>query len=36
MKEAEEDFDQWFYSIEFQGFRACVFNNDFVLELTGK
>ena len=36
MKEAEEDFDQWFYSIEFQGFRTCVFNNDFVLELTGK
>ena len=32
----KEDFNEWFYSRDFQKFRAYVFNNDFVLELTGK
>ena len=36
MKDGEEDFDTWFYSPNFQEFRACVFNNDFILEVTGE
>ena len=36
MKDGEEDFDTWFYSPNFQEFRACVFNNEFILEVTGK
>ena len=35
-KDRKEDFNEWFYSRDFQKFRAYVFNNDFVLELTGK
>ena len=35
-KEGEENFNEWFYSSNFQEFRACVFNNDFVIELVGK
>ena len=35
-KQRRKDFDEWFYSRDFQDFRACVFNNDFMLELTGK
>lgn len=35
-KEGEENFNEWFYSPNFQEFRACVFNNDFVIELVGK
>ena len=36
IEDGEEDFDTWFYSPNFQEFRACVFNNDFILEVTGK
>ena len=35
-KEGKEDFDKWFYSPNFQKFRACVFNNDFVIEVSGR
>ena len=35
-KEGKEDFDKWFYSPNFQKFRACVFNNDFVIEISGR
>ena len=36
MKDVEEDFDTWFYNPAFQEFRAHVFNNDFLLEMTGE
>ena len=36
MREAEEEFNEWFYSSHFQDFRACVFNNEFVLEVASK
>lgn len=36
MREAEEEFNEWFYSSRFQDFRACVFNNEFVLEVASK
>ena len=36
VKEGKEDFNVWFYNREFQDFRACVLNNDFVIEVTGK
>ena len=35
-KEGKEDFSVWFYDPHFQEFRACVFNNDFVIEVAGK
>ena len=34
-KQKRKDFDEWFYSSDFQEFRVCVFSNDFMLELTG-
>ena len=34
--EGKEDFNVWFYRRDFQEFRACVLNNDFVTEVTGK
>ena len=36
MSDSEEDFNNWFYSPSFQEFRGCVFNNDFIHEITGK
>ena len=36
MSDSEEDFNNWFYSQSFQEFRGCVFNNDFIHEITGK
>ena len=36
MRDAEEEFNEWFYSSRFQDFRACVFNNEFVLEVASK
>ena len=36
MKDVEEDFDTWFDNPAFQEFRAHVFNNDFLLEMTGE
>ena len=34
-KQKRKDFDECEYSSDFQEFRACVFSNDFMLELTG-
>ena len=36
VKEGKEDFNEWFYNRDFQEFRACVLNNDFVIEVAGK
>ena len=32
-KEGKEDFSVWFYGPNFQEFCACVFSNDFVIEV---